>query len=48
VLYVDKSERDPRMSCNYCASGMLIEVAGSYGGLDLVETLKQRYGIVKS
>jgi len=27
---------------------MLIEVAGSYGGLDLVETLKQRYGIVKS
>jgi len=50
VLYIDESGRGPRAPCScYVVGGVLIEVAGSYmyGGLDLVEVLKQRYGIVK-
>jgi len=50
VLYIDESGRGPKAPCScYAVGGVPIEVAGSYmyGGLDLVEALKRRYGIVK-
>lgn len=48
VLYLDESGQGGRAHCTCLViAGVLVEVAGSYlyGGIELVDLLKRRYGI---